>query len=72
MSSGGGQAQMMKSVLAMEASLNFILSGMGRLWRVFVVVCLFNEERNGYIKNVHSKKKIKIINKYIRGQLSLR
>lgn len=40
----GGQAQMGKGVLAMEVSLDFILSGKGRLWRVLfvivVVVCL--------------------------------
>lgn len=43
-SSGGGQGQMGKGVLAMEVSLDFILSGKGRLWRVLfvivVVVCL--------------------------------
>ena len=28
---------MMKNVLAMGATLNFILSGMGRLWRVLLL-----------------------------------
>ena len=42
MRSGGGQAQIMKSGLAMEARLDFIPSGMERLWKAFaVVVCLF-------------------------------
>lgn len=46
---------MVKSVLAMGVNVDFILSGMGRLWRVLLLfACLFNVARCGYIINVQS------------------